>query len=111
MSDRHLFYLDADRRWDLAWDSQQWMVRRRQAQRRGTEGLHASDFLWGPVWYVGSEKRTLHQYIEGERGPPLPVDKRPRIVLTAEAQAKLDALPDRFLDWRDGAPRRDSKAA
>ncbi len=28
MTDRHLFYLDADWEWDLAYDQCQWMIRR-----------------------------------------------------------------------------------
>ncbi len=48
------------------------------------------------LWYVGSEKRTLLQYIDGERGPPLPAQERPRIHLTPAAQFRLDALSDTF---------------
>ncbi len=48
--------------------------------------------------HVGSEKRTLTQFISGERGGS---KERPRIDLTAEAQANLDALPEKFLDWHE----------
>lgn len=51
------------------------------------------------MWFVGSEKRLLHPYIEGSR-PPLPESQRPRIKLTPEAEFRLEALPDIFLDFR-----------
>ena len=45
------------------------------------DGLARSD-------YIGSEKRILHRCL-AERG----------VVLTAEAHARLDALPERFADF------------
>ncbi len=38
--------------------------------------------------FIGSEKRVLRRVL-GEKG----------VILTAEAQARLDALPERFLDF------------
>ena len=106
MDDRHLFYLDAACRWDLAWDRQQWMIRRhkgpRKAPPRAVGPGYSAFCLWEPRWSVGSEKRILHQFISGERGSGgLPEAKRPRIELTGEARARPEALPNRFLDWRD----------
>ncbi len=61
---------------------------------------HSPIYRWEPKWYVGSKKRTLYQYIEGERGPPLPEKDRPRIKLTPEAQFRLDSLPDTFREFQ-----------
>ncbi len=59
---------------------------------------------WVPwVWFVGSEKRTLAEYIEGERGRPLPEEDRPRIHLTAEARYRLDILPNTFREFQSMA--------
>ena len=64
------------------------MIQRRGAElnpepsRGDSEGGYNEEFRWAGKWYVGSEKRTLLQYIDGERGPPLPEHKRPRIHLT-----------------------------
>ncbi len=90
MADKPLFNLDADARWRLAYDSQQWVVQRR-AQKprvRRLEGHAIADSGWRGVSFVGGKKATLERLFR-EKG----------IVLTAEAQARLDALPERFMDF------------
>ncbi len=90
MTDKPLFNLDAEGRWRLAYDSQQWVVQRR-AQKprvRRLEGHAIADSGWRGVSFVGGKKATLHRVLD-EKG----------VVLTAEAQARLDALPERFMDF------------
>ncbi len=90
MTDKPLFNLDAKGRWRLAYDSQQWVVQRR-AQKprvRRLEGHAIADSGWRGVSFVGGKKATLVRVL-GEKG----------VVLTAEAAARLDALPERFLDF------------
>ena len=81
-----LFPLDAAGRWRLAHDAQQWMLQRRKGPVRPNKGGHVREPKWRGTDYIGSEKRILYRCI-GERG----------IVLTPEAQAQLDALPERFM--------------
>ncbi len=89
MADRPLFTLDAEACWRLAFDRQQWVVQRRTKKARvsPTEGGSIADSGWRAP-FVGSEKRVLARVL-GEKG----------VVLTPEAQARLDALPERFLDF------------
>ena len=107
MSDHHLFYLDAAQEWDLAADANQWIIRRRRSARKAPTGSSGGDqnaiYAWEPL-AVGSEKRTLYQFIDGRRGPPLSPEKRPRILLTPEAVLALSELPDSFLMWLDWRP-------
>ena len=81
-----LFPLDAAGRWRLAHDAQQWMLQRRKGPVRPNKGGHVREPKWRGTDYIGSEKRILYRRIR-ERG----------IVLTPEAQAQLDALPERFM--------------
>ncbi len=90
MTDKPLFNLDAEGRWRLAYDRQQWVVQRR-AQKprvRRLEGHAIADSGWRGVSFVGGTKTTLRRVLSEKRVP-----------LTAEAQARLDALPERFLDF------------
>ncbi len=90
MTDKPLFSLDAEARWRLAYDRQQWVVQRR-AQKprvRRLEGHAIADSGWRGVSFVGGKKATLGRIFR-EKG----------VVLTAEAQARLDALPERFMDF------------
>ncbi len=90
MTDKPLFDLDAKGRWRLAYDSQQWVVQRR-AQKprvRRLEGHAIADSGWRGVSFVGGKKATLERIFR-EKG----------IVLTVEAAAQLDALPERFMDF------------
>ncbi len=48
----------------------------------------AQDGLAGGIPFIGSEKRVLRRVL-GEKG----------VILTAEAQGRLDALPERFMDF------------
>ncbi len=88
MADKPLFSLDAEGRWRLAYDRQQWVVQRRTQQPRvkRLEGHAIADSGWRGVSFVGSEKRVLRRVL-AEKG----------VILTVEAQARLDALPDQFL--------------
>ena len=90
MTDKPLFNLDAKGRWRLAYDSQQWVVQRRtqKPRVRRLEGHAIADSGWRGVSFVGGKKATLGRIFR-EKG----------IVLTAEAQAQLDALPERFMDF------------
>ncbi len=90
MTDKPLFNLDAEGRWRLAYDSQQWVVQRR-AQKprvRRLEGHAIADSGWRGLSFVGGKKATLRRVLR-EKG----------VVLTPETAARLDALPERFLDF------------
>ncbi len=88
MTDKPLFNLDAEGRWRLAYDSQQWVVQRRRRAPRRSERAGISDSGWRGVSFVGGKKATLGR-IYREKG----------ISLTPEAQVRFDALPEQFLDF------------
>ncbi len=90
MADKPLFNLDAEGRWRLAYDRQQWVVQhtKKKARVSHTEGGSIRDSGWRGVSFVGGKNATLGRIFR-EKG----------IVLTAEAQARLDALPERFLGF------------
>ncbi len=88
MTDTPLFNLDANGRWRLAYDRQQWVVQRRRRAPRRSERAGIADSGWRGVSPIGSTKATLARVL-GEK----------RVVLTAEAQARFDALPEQFLDF------------
>ncbi len=88
MADTPLFTLDAEGRWRLAYDKQQWVLQRRKGPTRPANRSGIADNGWRGVSFVGSEKRVLHRCI-CEAG----------VVLTPEALARLDALPERFRDF------------
>ncbi len=87
MADKPLFILDADARWRLAFDRQQWVVQRRAGTpcRRGSDSAAMRRTGWRGVSFIGGKKATLHRVL-GEKG----------VVLTPEALVRLDALPDNF---------------
>ena len=78
-----LFTLDAKENWALGADNQQWMVMRWKRPD------------WRPVSFVASKKRVVMRVLD-EKG----------IALTENAITRLNALPERFLDWRDGLKAR-----
>jgi hypothetical protein len=82
---RFLFELEPG--WALKADNNQWMVCRKQ-MRKG-------DITWQPKSYVGSTRAMLMRVI-GQKGIRLPPG----------ACIALNALPEKFLDWRDGADQR-----
>ncbi len=88
MTDKPLFNLDAEGRWRLAYDSQQRVVQRRRRAPRRSERAGISDSGWRGVSFIGSTKTTLRRVL-GEKG----------VVLTPEAVARLDALPEQFLNF------------
>ncbi len=90
MADKPLFSLDAKGRWRLAYDRQQWVLQRRAQKPRvkRLEGHAIADSGWRGVSFIGSETRVLRRVL-GEKS----------VILTAEAQARLDALPERFTDF------------
>ncbi len=93
MTDHHLFWLDEDRKWDLACDRLQWMIRRHTGIHKQTgkpkfEGR----------WFIGGKKRSLVEGFE-----------RFGIKLTAEARAMLEALPETYPLFRLHAYNRDGK--
>ncbi len=90
MADKPLFILDTEARWRLAYDRQQWVLQRRAGTpcRRGSDSAAMRRTGWRAVSFIGSTKTTLARVL-GEKG----------VVLTAEAAARLDALPERFTDF------------
>ncbi len=88
MTDTPLFNLDAEARWRLAYDRQQWVVQRRRRAPRRSERAGIADSGWRGVSFVGGKKATLGRIFR-EKG----------IVLTAEAGARFDVLPERFMDF------------
>ncbi len=94
MADKPLFNLDAEGRWRLAYDRQQWIIQRRKGPARPCGVVPGRDSGWMAVSFVGGKKATLARLFR-ERG----------ISLTPEAQARLDALPEQFLDFA-AAPER-----
>ncbi len=88
MADQPLFTLDGESRWRLAFDAQQWVVQRRRRAPRRSERAGISESGWRGVAFIGSTKTTLARVLR-EKG----------VILTAEAQARLDALPERFMDF------------
>ena len=89
MADLPLFTLDGDARWRLAYDRQQWVLQRRAGKpcRRASDSAAMRRTGWRGVSFIGGKKATLRRVLR-EKGVPL----------TAEAQASLDALPERFMD-------------
>ena len=94
MADKPLFTLDTDARWRLAYDSQQWIIQRRKGSARPSNRSGIAESGWRGVSFIGSTKRVLDRCIR-EAG----------VVLTTEAQARLDALPEQFLEFT-AAPER-----
>ena len=90
MADLPLFTLDAEGRWRLAYDSLQWIIQRRIGTpcRRDSDSAAMRSTGWRAVSFVAGEKRVLPRVL-GEHG----------VVRTPEAQARLDALPERFADF------------
>ena len=93
MADKPLFTLDADNRWRLAYDKNQWVLQRGEKRKSVRAGARSkaprSDGMdWRGISFVGSDKRVLRRVIR-EAG----------VVLTPAAQARLDALPEQFLDF------------
>ncbi len=90
MADRPLFNLDTEGRWRLAYDSNQWVLQRRtqKPRARRLEGHAIADSGWRGVSFIGGKKATLVRLY-----------REKRIFLTAEAQARFDALPGQFLDF------------
>ncbi len=88
MADRPLFNLDTEGRWRLAFDSNQWVLQRRVGSPRPGKGAAVRDNGWRGVSFVGGKKATLHRLFR-EKG----------ISLTPEANARIDALPEQFMDF------------
>ncbi len=90
MADKPLFNLDAEGRWRLAYDSNQGVLQRRtqKPRVRRLEGHAIADSGWRGVSFVGGKKATLDRLFR-EKG----------VSLTAEAQARLAALPEQFMDF------------
>ncbi len=88
MADKPLFNLDAEGRWRLAYDRNQWVIQRRKGPPRPYGVVPGRDSGWMAVSFVGGKKTTLARLFR-EKG----------ISLTPEAQARFDALPEQFLDF------------
>ncbi len=85
MADKPLFNLDAEGRWRLAYDRQQWVIQHRTKKARvsHTEGGSIRDSGWRAVSFIGGKKATLARVL-GEKG----------VVLTAEAAANGAQTPE-----------------
>ncbi len=88
MADKPLFNLDADGRWRLAHDCQQWIIQRRVGATRPSDSGAVPKSGWQAVSFVGGKKATLHRLF-----------REKDISLMAEAQARFDALPEQFMDF------------
>jgi len=88
MADKPLFKLDAEGRWRLALDRQQWIIQRRVGAARPSDSGVVLKSGWQAVSFVGGKKPTLHRLFR-EKG----------IDLTNEAQTRFDALPEKFMDF------------
>ena len=88
MADNPLFNLDAEGRWRLAYDSNQWIIQRKKGSARPANRSGIAESGWRGVSFVGSTKTTLRRVLR-EAG----------VGLTAEAQARFEALPEQFLDF------------
>jgi len=88
MADNPLFNLDAEGRWRLAYDRQQWIIQRRKGPARPSNRSGIAESGWRGVSFVGGKKATLARLFR-EKG----------ISMTPEALARLDALPEQFLDF------------
>ena len=83
-----LFPLDAAGRWRLAYDSQQWIIQRRAGAARPSDSGAVRKSGWQAVSFVGGKRATLERLF-----------REKCIVLTPEAQKRLDALPNEFRDF------------
>ena len=65
MADKPLFSLDAEGRWRLAYDSQQWVIQRRSGKARaaGLEARRSRGSGWEGASFIGSEKRVLRRVL------------------------------------------------
>ena len=88
MADKPLVDLDAEGRWRLAYDKQQWVIQRRKGPARPANRSGIAESGWRGVSFVGGKKETLARLFR-EMG----------ISLTSEAQARFDMLPEQFLDF------------
>ena len=88
MADNPLFTLDAEFRWRLAYDRQQWVIQRRAGSPRPGKGSAVRDTGWKAVSFVGGKKTTLARLF-----------REKDISLTPEAQARFDVLPEQFMDF------------
>jgi hypothetical protein len=81
MTDHILFDLAPG--WSIGADDNQWMLLRRR--KRQDKAYHQA------VSFIGSTKTSLHRILREKGIQPAP-----------KAQAKLDALQERFLDFKTG---------
>ena len=88
MTDRPLFILDAEKRWRLAFDPNQWVIQRKKGVARRSERSGIRDSGWRGVSFVAGEKRILYRCLR-ENG----------IILTLDARVAVDSLPETFLEW------------
>ncbi len=88
MADKPLFNLDAEGRWRLAYDRNQWVIQRRKGPPRPYGVVPGRASGWMALSFVGGKKATLERLFR-EKG----------ISLTPEAQSRLDALPEQFMDF------------
>ena len=89
MADKPLFNLDPKGRWRLAFDSNQWIIQRRVGKPLSgrSDSSAGATSGWKAVSSLGGRKATLERLF-GEK----------EVVLAPEAIARLDALPEQFMD-------------
>ncbi len=78
MADNPLFNLDAEGRWRLAFDSQQWIIQRRKGPPRPSGVVPGRDSGWMAVSFVGGTKTTLHRLFREKGNRHFPACTRPR---------------------------------
>ena len=98
MTDRVLFDLDAAGRWQLAYDGNQWIIEQRRGTRRKDAANRAGQEMWRGIMFIGGPKSGLWRSF-----------RELEIMLTNDAIALVDALPDDFLTWQ--AQERQKEAA
>ena len=99
MTDKVLFNLDAAGRWQLAYDTNQWIIQKRGGTRRKDAVKRAGQEMWRGIRFIGGPKSGLWRSFR-ELG----------IVLTADAFTRIDALPDNFLTWQAGERQKEAGA-
>ena len=79
MADRFIFQLAEG--WALGANDKQWMLLRGRKRHAET--------VWQPVAFIASTKTVLRRCMENNGVQP-----------TSEVDAQINALPERFRDWR-----------
>lgn len=71
MTDRPLFNLDAEARWQLAYDQHQWIIQYREAKKTYRLGAKGKNSGWRDRSYVNGKKRDPLATLPRAGHPPL----------------------------------------